>query len=87
MVAAWNDEEEVEATLRAVLADELAIPQEDLARFDDATPLSLDQGDAPRLLSAIGDRLGVPIDPADLPPGTLATYGRLLTFLRAQALR
>jgi hypothetical protein len=39
MVAAWNDEQEVDATLRAVLVDVLGLDPDRVGRFDESTAL------------------------------------------------
>lgn len=92
MVAAWNDEEEVDATLRAVLVDILGLDRRRVAAFDEATPLfgSLPEFDSMAvagLLTELEERLGVLIEDHEVDADMLETFGSLLTFARAKALR
>lgn len=92
MVAAFNDEEEVKKTLRAVLVDILGLPEERVAGFDEATPLfgalpEFDSMAVAGLLTELEERLGIEIDDADVDADMLETFGSLLTFARAKALR
>lgn len=92
MVAAWNDEEEIAATLRAVLADVLGLDPERVARFDESTPLfgalpEFDSMAVAGLLTELEERLGILIEDDDVDADMLETFGSLLTFARAKALR
>jgi len=92
MVAEWNDDREIDATLRAVLVDVLGLSPAQVAGFTETTPLF---GDLPEfdsmavagLLSELEERLGILIEDDEVDADMLETYGRLLTFLRAKALQ
>ena len=92
MVAAWNDEEEVDATLRAVLIDVLGLDRGRVGRFDEATPLfgalpEFDSMAVAGLLTELEERLGILIEDHEVDADMLETYGSLLTFARAKALQ
>lgn len=92
MVAAFNDEEEVAATLRAVLADVLGLARERVAAFDDASPLfgalpEFDSMAVAGLLTELEERLGILIEDHEVDADMLESFGALLGFLRAKALR
>jgi acyl carrier protein len=92
MVAAWNDEEEVDATLRAVLVDVLGLARERVGRFDESTPLfgalpEFDSMAVAGLLTELEERLGVLIEDHEVDADMLETFGSLLTFARAKALQ
>ena len=92
MVAAWNDEEEVAATLRAVLVDVLGLDKERVARFDEASPLfgalpEFDSMAVAGLLTELEERLGIFIEDHEVDADMLETFGSLLTFARAKALQ
>ena len=92
MVAAWNDEEEVAATLRAVLVDVLGLDRERVARFDEASPLfgalpEFDSMAVAGLLTELEERLGIFIEDYEVDADMLETFGSLLTFARAKALQ
>ena len=92
MVAAWNDEEEVETTLRAVLVDVLGLDAERVAGFDESTPLfgalpEFDSMAVAGLLTELEERLGIVIEDDDVDADMLETFGSLLTFARAKALQ
>jgi acyl carrier protein len=92
MVAAWNDEEEVDATLRAVLVDLLGLDGRRVAGFDESTPLlgalpELDSKAVARLRTELAARLGIRIEEHEVDADLLRTFGSLLTFARAKALR
>ncbi|HEX8640531.1 MAG TPA: phosphopantetheine-binding protein [Allosphingosinicella sp.] len=92
MDAAFNDEEEVDRTLRAVLVDVLGLPEERVAGFDESTPLfgalpEFDSMAVAGLLTELEERLGIVIDDADVDADMLETFGSLLTFARAKALQ
>jgi acyl carrier protein len=92
MVAAWNDEEEVDSTLRAVLVDVLGLDKGRVARFDEATPLfgalpEFDSMAVAGLLTELEERLGIFIEDHEVDADMLETFGSLLTFARAKALQ
>ena len=92
MVAALNDEEEVDATLRAVLVDVLGLPRDKVRRFDESTPLvgalpEFDSMAVAGLLTELEERLGVLIEDHEVDADMLETFGSLLTFARAKALQ
>ena len=92
MAAALNDEEEVTATLRAVLADVLGLDPQRVARFDEATALfgalpEFDSMAVAGLLTELEERLGILIEDHEVDADILESFGSLLTFLRAKALR
>jgi acyl carrier protein len=86
-----NDAGEVDATVRAVLADVLGIAPERVARFDESTPLfgalpELDSMAVAGLLTELEDRLGIRIDDEEIGGDLLGTFGALLTFARSKTL-
>ena len=92
MVAAWNDEEEVDATLRAVLIDVLGLPRKRVLAFDESTPLfgalpEFDSMAVAGLLTELEERLGILIEDHEVDADMLETFGSLLTFARAKALQ
>jgi acyl carrier protein len=92
MVAAWNDEEEVDATLRAVLVDVLGLDHRRVLAFDESTPLfgalpEFDSMAVAGLLTELEERLGVLIEDHEVDADMLETFGSLLTFARAKALQ
>jgi acyl carrier protein len=92
MVAAWNDDDEVDAALRATLADVLGLSGERVAAFDEATALfgalpEFDSMAVAGLLTELEDRLGILIEDHEVDADMLESYGSLLTFLRSKALR
>ena len=92
MVAAWNDEEEVAATLRGVLVDVLGLNKERVGTFDESTPLfgalpEFDSMAVAGLLTELEERLGVLIEDHEVDADMLETFGSLLTFARAKALQ
>ena len=92
MTIGLNDEQEVDATLRAVLVDVLGLPTAQVAGFDDSTALI---GALPEfysmavagLLTELEERLGIVIEDHEVDADMLETYGALLTFTRAKALQ
>ena len=87
-----TDAEDVDATLRAVLADVLGIPEERVRGFDSATPLfgalpEFDSMAVAGLLTELEERLGIFIEDHEIDADLLETYGSLLTFTRAKALQ
>jgi len=91
MVAAWNDEEEVDATLRAVLVDVLGLDRDRVGRFDESTALfgalpEFDSMAVAGLLTELEERLGILIEDHEVDADMLESFGSLLTFARTKAL-
>lgn len=87
-----TDAGEVDTTLRAVLIDVLGLPQQRVAQFDEATPLfgalpEFDSMAVAGLLTELEERLGILIEDHEVDADMMETYGALLTFARAKALR
>jgi acyl carrier protein len=92
MAAAFDDAGDVEQTLRAVLADSLGLDRAQVAGFGPSTPLfgALPQFDSMAvagLLTALEERLGILIEDHEVDADMMETFGALLTFARAKALR
>ena len=92
MVAAFNDEEEVTATLRAVLADVLGLAEDRVAAFDESTALfgalpEFDSMAVAGLLTELEERLGILIEDHEVDADMLESFGSLLSYLRSKALR
>jgi acyl carrier protein len=92
MVAEWTDDQDVDATLRAVLVDVLGLAPAQVAGFGAATPLfgalpEFDSMAVAGLLSELEERLGILIEDDEVEADMLESYGRLLTFIRAKALQ
>ena len=92
MAAAPNDEIEVEATLRAVLADVLGLDKARVAAFREETPLfgalpEFDSMAVAGLLTELEERLGILIEDHEVDADMMETFGSLLTFARAKALQ
>lgn len=91
-MAAWNDEEEVDATLRSVLVDVLGLPGDKVRGFAEATPLfgalpEFDSMAVAGLLTELEERLGILIEDHEVDADMLETFGSLLTFAKAKALQ
>jgi acyl carrier protein len=91
MAAAPNDEIEVEATLRAVLADVLGLDAARVAAFREETPLfgalpEFDSRAVAGLLTELEERLGILIEDHEVDADMMETFGALLTFARDKAL-
>ena len=89
---ALTDAAEVEATLRGVLADVLGLDRVRVAGFDEATPLfgalpEFDSMAVAGLLTELEERLGILIEDHEVDAEMMATFGSLLIFARAKALR
>jgi acyl carrier protein len=81
---------DVEAIVRSVLADVLALPADRVAAFDDATPLfgalpELDSMAVAGILTEIEDRLGILIEDDEVDGEMLETFGALRRFAEAKA--
>lgn len=92
MTTAGNDEEEVDVTLRAVLVDVLGLSEDRVAGFDESTALfgalpEFDSMAVAGLLTELEERLGILIEDHEVDADMLESYGALLTFARAKALR
>ena len=92
MAAAPNDEIQVEATLRAVLADVLGLDKVRVAAFREETPLfgalpEFDSMAVAGLLTELEERLGILIEDHEVDADMMETFGALLTFARNKALR
>lgn len=92
MVKAYDDEQEVDRTLRAVLTDVLGLPPERVAAFTEPSPLfgalpEFDSMAVAGLLTELEERLGILIEDHEVDADMLETFGSLLTFVRAKALR
>ncbi|MGZ8337397.1 MAG: acyl carrier protein [Allosphingosinicella sp.] len=92
MVAARNDEEEVDATLRAVLTDVLGLPEDKVRGFDESTPLfgalpEFDSMAVAGLLTELEERLGILVEDHEVDADMLETFGALLNFARTKALQ
>jgi acyl carrier protein len=92
MDVALTDAADVDATLRAVLVDVLGLPEEKVRGFSEATPLfgampEFDSMAVAGLLTELEERLGILIDDHEVDAEMLETFGALLTFARAKALR
>ncbi len=89
---ALTDAADVEATLRAVLADVLGLDPVRVARFDEATELfgalpEFDSLAVAGLLTELEERLGILIEDHEVDAEMMASFGSLLTFARAKSLR
>jgi acyl carrier protein len=89
---AVTDAVQVEATLRAVLADVLGLDPARVARFTEATPLfgalpEFDSMAVAGLLTELEERLGILIEDHEVDAEMMETFGSLLTFARAKTLR
>jgi acyl carrier protein len=87
-----QQEDEVAATLRAVLAEVLGLDEARVARFDTDTPLfgalpEFDSMAVAGLLTELEERLGILIEDHEVDAEMLESFGALLTFLRAKAPR
>ena len=82
---------EVDATIRAVLRDVLALSQARVDAFNDATPLfgalpELDSMAVAGVLTELEDRLGIVIEDDEVDGEMLETFGALKTFAVTKAL-
>ncbi len=91
MAAEPNDDIEVDATLRAVLADVLGLDPARVAAFREETPLfgalpEFDSMAVAGLLTELEERLGILIEDHEVDADMMETFGALLTFARNKAL-
>lgn len=82
---------EVEATVRATLADVLGLSPERAGAFRDETPLfgalpELDSMAVAGVLTELEDRLGILIEDDDVDGAMLETFGALVAFAAGKAL-
>ena len=82
---------EVDATVRAVLKDVLALSDDQVASFDDTTPLfgalpELDSMAVAGVLTEIEDRLGIVIDDDEVDGDMLEPFGALTPFAASKTL-
>lgn len=92
MAVASDDAGEVENTLRAVLTDVLGLDPGRVAGFDESTPLfgalpEFDSMAVAGLLTELEERLGILIEDHEVDADMMETFGALLTFATAKALR
>jgi acyl carrier protein len=92
MAVALTDAGDVEATLRAVLIDILGLAEQRVRGFTEATPLfgalpEFDSLAVAGLLTELEERLGILIEDHEVDADMLETFGSLLTFAKAKALR
>jgi len=92
MAAAPDDSLEVDATLRAVLADVLGLDRARVAQFREETPLfgalpEFDSMAVAGLLTELEERLGILIEDHEVDADMMETFGALLNFARIKALR
>ena len=92
MNVALTDAGDVDATLRAALVDVLGLPEAKVRGFGEATALfgalpEFDSLAVAGLLTELEERLGILIEDHEVDADMLDTYGALLTFARAKALR
>lgn len=87
-----DDNDQVDATVRAVLRDVLGLDAARVAGFRDDTPLfgalpELDSMAVAGLLTELEDRLGVLIEDDEVDGEMLETFGALVGFMARKALR
>jgi acyl carrier protein len=92
MTAAYNDEQEVDSTLRAVLRDVLGLPEAQVAALDESSPLfgalpEFDSMAVAGLLTELEERLGILIEDHEVDADMLESFGSLLTFARSKTLQ
>jgi acyl carrier protein len=92
MATAPEDGREVDATLRAVLADVLGLDPARVAQFREETPLfgalpEFDSMAVAGLLTELEERLGILIEDHEVDADMMETFGALLNFARVKALR
>jgi len=92
MTAAFNDEQEVDLTLRAVLRDVLGLPEAQVAELDESSPLfgalpEFDSMAVAGLLTELEERLGILIEDHEVDADMLESFGSLLTFARSKTLQ
>ena len=91
-MTATSDSEELDQTLRATLSDVLGIDRARVDAFGEETPLfgalpEFDSMAVAGLLTELEERLGILIEDHEVDADLLESYGNLLSFARAKALR
>jgi acyl carrier protein len=91
-VVASGDDKDVADAVRAILVDVLGLDAGRAAGFTDTTPLfgslpELDSMAVAGLLTEMEDRLGIIIEDDEVDGELLGTFGALVAFARAKALR
>ncbi len=91
MFVIFEGTSQVEATVRAVLADILGLGADRVAAFKDATPLfgalpELDSMAVASVLTELEDRLGILIEDDEIDGEMLETFGALVAFAARKAL-
>jgi len=86
------DSDEVDETLRGVLIDVLGLARDRVSRFTENTALlgalpEFDSMAVAGLLTELEERLGITIEDDEVAADMLESYGALLTFAKAKALR
>lgn len=86
-----SDWTEIDATLRALLADVLGLDAARISSFDEQTELfgalpELDSMAVATLLTGIEERFAMLIEDDDVEAEDLATYGTLAAFVRRKVL-
>ncbi len=86
-----TDWTEIDATLRALLADVLGLASERIAGFDEATALfgalpEFDSMAVASLLTGIEERFAVLIEDDDVEAEDFASFGTLVAFVRRKVL-
>jgi len=86
------DADEVDQTLRAVLSDVLGLARDRVAGFTEASPLfgalpEFDSMAVAGLLTELEERLAITIEDDEVDADMLETFGALLSFAKAKALR
>ncbi len=89
---ARDDADEIDTTLRALLADVLGLAPARIAAFDQQTELfgalpEFDSMAVATLLTGIEERMGVLVEDDDVDAEDFATYGSLLAFVRRKVLQ
>ena len=88
---ALNDAGEVDATLRATMADVLGLPHDRVAAITGSTPLfgampEFDSMAVAGVLTELEERLGILIEDDEVDSELFGTYGNLLGFIERKAL-
>jgi acyl carrier protein len=86
-----SDWDELEQTLRSLLADVLGLAPARVAGFDGQTEMfgalpEFDSMAVATLLTGLEERLGVLIEDDDVDAEDFATFGTLIAFVRRKAL-
>jgi acyl carrier protein len=86
-----DDRNQVEDSVRSLLADVLGIAKSRVAKFDDATELfgalpEFDSMAVATLLTEMEERLGILIEDEDVEAEDLMTFGRLVSLAERLAL-